>query len=43
MVYSLLVPLDGSEVSECVLPHVEALAAVNRAIDITFLHVDVPP
>jgi nucleotide-binding universal stress UspA family protein len=42
MVYSLLVPLDGSEVAECVLPHVEALAAVNKEIDITFLHVVQP-
>ena len=42
MVCSLLVPLDGSEVAECVLPHIEALAAVNKAVDITFLHVVQP-
>ena len=38
----ILVPLDGSEVAECVLPHIEALAAVNKAVDITFLHVVQP-
>jgi nucleotide-binding universal stress UspA family protein len=38
----ILVPLDGSVVAECVLPHVNALAAVNKAVDITFLHVVQP-
>ena len=38
----ILVPLDGSGVAECVLPHIEVLAGVNKAVDITFLHVVQP-
>lgn len=38
----ILVPLDGSKVAESVLPHIEALVAVNKAVDITFLHVVQP-
>jgi nucleotide-binding universal stress UspA family protein len=42
MYNKILVPLDGSKVAECVLPHIEALAAVNKSVDITFLHVVQP-
>jgi nucleotide-binding universal stress UspA family protein len=34
----ILVPLDGSELSECVLPHVMAIAPVTRA-RVTLIHV----
>jgi len=34
----ILVPLDGSELSECVLPHVMAIAPVTHA-RVTFIHV----
>jgi nucleotide-binding universal stress UspA family protein len=39
MYSKILVPLDGSGVAECVLPHVETLAAVDKAVYITLLHV----
>ncbi len=42
MYSEILVPLDGSDVAECVLPHVEAIATRNNAVGITFLYV-VPP
>ena len=38
----ILVPLDGSEVAECVLPHVEAIAMSDPSINITFLYVVQP-
>ncbi|MBN1374666.1 MAG: universal stress protein [Dehalococcoidia bacterium] len=38
----ILVPLDGSQLAECVLPHVRALAGGSAKIEITFLYV-VPP
>jgi nucleotide-binding universal stress UspA family protein len=42
-VYSkILVPLDGSDVAECVLPHVEAIATKNNAVQATFLYVVSP-
>lgn len=42
MYSKILVPLDGSDVAECVLPHVEALAAANQAVAVTFLYVVQP-
>ena len=38
MYNKILVPLDGSNVAECVLPHVEALATSNNPSTITFLY-----
>ena len=38
MINHILVPLDGSTLAECVLPHVAAIAPVTHA-RITFLHV----
>ena len=38
MIHHILVPLDGSELAECVLPHVMALAPVTGA-RITLIHV----
>ena len=38
MINHILVPLDGSTLAECVLPHVEAIAPVTNA-RITLLHV----
>lgn len=46
MFHKILVPLDGSEVAECVLPHVKALAAGNEEASIVFIYavspLDVP-
>ena len=42
MYSKILVPLDGSDVAECVLPHVEAIAKNENKIDITFLYVVAP-
>jgi nucleotide-binding universal stress UspA family protein len=39
MYLKILVPLDGSELAECVLPHVEALADGHARVEITFLYV----
>ncbi len=41
MYNKILVPLDGSELAECVLPHVEAMAASNK-VAVTFLYVIQP-
>jgi nucleotide-binding universal stress UspA family protein len=38
MYSKILVPLDGSNVAECVLPHVEVLATSSNPISITFLY-----
>jgi nucleotide-binding universal stress UspA family protein len=38
MINHILVPLDGSTLAECVLPHVAAIAPVTNA-RITLLHV----
>jgi len=38
MYSKILVPLDGSDVAECVLPHVEALATANNSATVTFLY-----
>ncbi|MCX6035919.1 MAG: universal stress protein [Chloroflexi bacterium] len=42
MYLKILVPLDGSEVAECVLPHVEVLSRGYENASITFIYV-VPP
>lgn len=42
MFLKILVPLDGSGLAECVLPHVEALANGHAGAEITFLYA-VPP
>ena len=42
MYLKILVPLDGSELAECVLPHVDALAAGYEEAKITFLYVVQP-
>ncbi len=42
MYNKILVPLDGSDVAECVLPHVAALADANAGAEITFLYVVQP-
>lgn len=38
MINHILVPLDGSTLAECVLPHVRAIAPVTKAL-ITLIHV----
>ena len=38
----ILIPLDGSDVAECVLPHAAALAEANPKAEITFLYVVQP-
>lgn len=38
----IVVPLDGSELAECVLPHVDALAETNKKAEVTFLYVVQP-
>ena len=38
----VMVPLDGSELAECVLPHVKALAAVSHPGGIIFVRVVEP-
>jgi len=42
MYLKILVPLDGSEVAECVLPHVEVLSRGYENASITFLYVVAP-
>jgi nucleotide-binding universal stress UspA family protein len=42
MYNKILVPLDGSELAECVLSHVEAIAGGCGVLDITFLRVVEP-
>jgi nucleotide-binding universal stress UspA family protein len=43
MYQKILVPLDGSELAECVLPHVETLAKGCQAKSVVFLRVAEPP
>jgi nucleotide-binding universal stress UspA family protein len=38
----ILVPLDGSDLAECVLPHVESIAKVYGVEEVTFLRVVEP-
>jgi len=42
MFLKILVPLDGSAVAECVLPHVRALASGNENIAVDFIYVVAP-
>lgn len=42
MYQKILVPLDGSEMAECVLPHVEAVAKGCRVSTVIFLRVVQP-
>lgn len=46
MYSKILVPLDGSDVAECVIPYVESVATWKKQTEITFLyvtqHLDVP-
>jgi nucleotide-binding universal stress UspA family protein len=42
MYQKILVPLDGSELAECVLPHVEAIAKGCKAGSVIFLRVAEP-
>ncbi len=42
MYSKILAPLDGSGIAECILPHVEAIATKNDAVDVTFLYVVEP-
>ena len=42
MYQKIMVPLDGSELAECVLPHVEAIAKGCQANNVTFVRVVEP-
>ena len=42
MYKKIMVPLDGSELAECVLPHVESLAKGCGASDVVFMRVVEP-
>ena len=42
MYKKVLVPLDGSELAECVLPHVEAIAKGCQVAEVTFIRVVEP-
>jgi len=42
MYKKIIVPLDGSELAECVLPHVEVIAQGCEMTEITFLYVIKP-
>jgi nucleotide-binding universal stress UspA family protein len=42
MYQKILVPLDGSELAECVLPHVEVLARGCQAKSVVFIRVVEP-
>jgi nucleotide-binding universal stress UspA family protein len=42
MYQKILVPLDGSELAECVLPHVEAIAKAFGTKDVIFVRVAQP-
>ncbi len=42
MYQKVLVPLDGSELAECVLPHVEAIATGCRVRNVIFIRVVEP-
>jgi nucleotide-binding universal stress UspA family protein len=42
MYKKVLVPLDGSELAECVLPHVEIIAGSGRVQNVTFFRVVKP-
>ena len=42
MYKKILVPLDGSKLAECVLPHVEALAHASQVQEVVFVRVFEP-
>lgn len=42
MYKKILVPLDGSKLAECVLPHVEALAQASQVQEVVFVRVFEP-
>ena len=42
MYQKIMVPLDGSELAECVLPHVEAIARACKVKDVIFVRVVEP-
>ena len=42
MYQKILVPLDGSELAECVLPHVEVLAGSGEVKEVVFVRVAEP-
>ena len=42
MYSSIMVPLDGSELAECVIPHVQAVASGGNVSNVTFVHVIEP-
>ncbi len=42
MYKNILVPMDGSELAECVLPHVESIAKGCGAESVTFVRVVEP-
>jgi nucleotide-binding universal stress UspA family protein len=42
MYKNILVPLDGSDLAECVLPHVEAITSGCEVKNVTFVHVAEP-
>ena len=42
MYQKIMVPLDGSELAECVLPHVQAIATGCKAASVVFVRV-IPP
>jgi nucleotide-binding universal stress UspA family protein len=42
MYQKILIPLDGSKLAECVLPHVEALASACQAKSVIFVRVIEP-
>ena len=42
MYKKILVPLDGSELAECVIPHVETIAGASGVKEVTFIRVVEP-
>lgn len=42
MFLKILVPLDGSDTAECVLPHVKLLASADKNVTIDFIYVVAP-
>jgi nucleotide-binding universal stress UspA family protein len=42
MYRKILVPMDGSDIAECVLPHIEKLATGSKPAEVTFLYVVQP-
>lgn len=42
MYFNIMVPLDGSELAECVIPHVQTIASGCNVSNVTFVHVIEP-